>query len=250
MNFVVQDTTSFNVAEAHRSRIEYKWSPFNKNWNDRDGPAREMAQFLIHARGLKCLIDVGANIGIFSLTFAALNDDSKVWSIEPLDDAYQILKQNVEKNPSFDINTEQIFFGSKSAFVESVVDVHGYANVVGERDSGSVMVSLDDYVETHNIVPDAIKIDVEGYEVDILKGSLATFGKYRPVLFLETHLEVLHPLPCIKTYGYTKEDICDIIGDIGYDVYNFGTKIGNGLTFLTWMNGRDCPADRLVCLPR
>ncbi len=44
---------------------------------------------------------------------------------------------------------------------------------------------MDNYVSTHSIIPDFIKIDAEGAELEILKGMTETLKKHKPMLTLE-----------------------------------------------------------------
>ena len=52
------------------------------------------------------------------------------------------------------------------------------------------MVSLDDYARTQSLYPDLIKIDVEGFEVEVLKGARICLEKARYVI-LEVHSDEL-----------------------------------------------------------
>ncbi|MEQ8753394.1 MAG: FkbM family methyltransferase [Coleofasciculus sp. G1-WW12-02] len=52
------------------------------------------------------------------------------------------------------------------------------------------IVSLDSYVQQHNIMPTVLKIDVEGYETEVLKGA-KNILKSAPKLEIEIHTEVL-----------------------------------------------------------
>jgi FkbM family methyltransferase len=46
--------------------------------------------------------------------------------------------------------------------------------------------TVDDYVETHQLVPDIVKIDVEGAEAEVLEGSLRTLASSRPFVMFES----------------------------------------------------------------
>lgn len=253
MKFIIQNQVEFNIVEQHQKRIKHMWDRFNNYWNENNGAANEMREFLKYAAGKKCFLDIGANLGVFSFTFSALNLGSRVYAIEPLPDAQEIILAIIDENPNFDISAHQLFFGHTTGKVEGTVDQLGYFNVSSEveDDDDGNMTSLDAFVAESEIKPDAIKVDVEGYEVNVLMGGLETFRTFRPVLFLETHLEGLSPdFANISTYGHHKGNLCAVIDEIEYEVYNWGSKIGDGQAFLNWMNGRTCQGDRLVCLPK
>ena len=48
-------------------------------------------------------------------------------------------------------------------------------------------ITLDDYVFRNGLVPDTIKIDVEGAEAAVLFGSKETLRSYKPIIFLSVH---------------------------------------------------------------
>ena len=54
-------------------------------------------------------------------------------------------------------------------------------------------IRLDDYLIEHKIIPNYIKIDVDGYELQVLVGLEQTITKYNPLLVVETNdnLEIL-----------------------------------------------------------
>lgn len=78
-------------------------------------------------------------------------------------------------------------------------------------------VALDDWIETTHIVPDLLKIDIEGAELDALLGGARLFTERRPSLVLSVHGNPML-LGCVKqlqAYGYTPEDIHTVTeGDI------------------------------------
>jgi FkbM family methyltransferase len=60
-------------------------------------------------------------------------------------------------------------------------------------------VSIDRYCKDNSIIPDIIKIDVEGFEIDVLEGAREIL-KSRPALFIEVHSEVLYQRPETVTH--------------------------------------------------
>jgi FkbM family methyltransferase len=74
------------------------------------------------------------------------------------------------------------------------------------------MVSLDAYAEAHGIYPSALKIDVEGYEIEVLKGARRILNRL-PKLLLEIH----HP-DALERYGTSASDLFQVID---MDCYEF-----------------------------
>ena len=50
-----------------------------------------------------------------------------------------------------------------------------------------ILNSLDTFCKKNAVIPNIIKIDVEGSEISVLKGGLETINKYEPKIFLSTH---------------------------------------------------------------
>jgi len=55
----------------------------------------ELDRFIKNAAAFSCFVDVGANHGIFSLTFCALRSDGRVVAIDPSPIAFEILEKNL-----------------------------------------------------------------------------------------------------------------------------------------------------------
>ena len=71
------------------------------------------------------------------------------------------------------------------------------------------MVCLDDQIEELG-TPTAIKIDVEGFEGEVLRGAQRLLAMHRPVLFLEFHLDIL------EKQGVRADELLRMLMDLGY----------------------------------
>jgi FkbM family methyltransferase len=83
-----------------------------------------------------------------------------------------------------------------------------------KRDRGLVkaraeLTSIDHLAAARGLVPDLIKIDVDGYEGKVLRGGIETFAKHRPPIMLELHKDKL-------LNGETRANVVGILLDIGY----------------------------------
>lgn len=72
-----------------------------------------------------------------------------------------------------------------------VIGDHGFRTIF-ERSGDTPRVRIDDYVQAHpDSPPDIITMDVEGAELEVLKGAEATLRNYRPVVFISVHPEFM-----------------------------------------------------------
>ncbi len=142
--------------------------------------------------------DLGANIGLFTLLAARLVGDSgKVFSFEPDPENAARLRRNVERNGFANVTVVEKGIWSttkKLKFVKSgtASPDHGVGKfVTTENGAGGTLaqcVSLDDFTQDASIPPpDALKCDVEGAEVEALRGGAKLFQSRQPWIVCEVH---------------------------------------------------------------
>ena len=139
------------------------------------------------------LFDIGANVGDYSLLVASHHPSSTVYSFEPSEFTFNLLKDNTKLNSN--IYPFQIAFGEETrqanlysdkagSGMASLFDRNLTAFSMNFNQSEIVnIVTLDDWVATNNITPDYIKIDVEGAELLVLKDGIKTLENIRAVQF-------------------------------------------------------------------
>lgn len=132
--------------------------------------------------------DIGAYKGYYSLMVAELvGENGKVIAFEPGQKAFQALVKDIEPNDLKDrilaMNLALSDFNGENYFLEA-----GEGSGISSSGNQIVQVAtLDNVVNQLNIGPSVIKIDVEGSEFSVLKGSLNTLKKYHPQLIIEIH---------------------------------------------------------------
>ncbi|MEA3162775.1 MAG: hypothetical protein QOE88_593 [Verrucomicrobiota bacterium] len=142
------------------------------------------------------VLDVGANIGMTALALSRICSRGRVAAIEPVSRTFQYLKQNVTKAGvpnlkvfNFALGSEEgsvLMQGHPSNFACSFI-ADNYTIPAKDHFSQRVPVKrLDD------IFPDLsldrlnlLKIDVEGFELEVLAGAKDILKTYRPIVFLE-----------------------------------------------------------------
>jgi len=195
---------------------------------------------MIETQG-KTIVDVGANLGSFSIDFAYLvGDKGKVYSFEPQRLIYYQLCGNIFMNGLDNVHCHNVAVGDSNdpLFIETP-DYHDKKTVnfgnVKISDEGDIVNQkrLDDF-EFEDLV--IIKIDVQGYEEHVIDGAINTIAKHRPYLFVEFEEDML------KIMGSSEEFLTTKIESLGYVVKRFQ----EGISYQT-TSGKclDC-----VCIPK
>lgn len=139
-------------------------------------------------RGMN-FVDVGANIGIYSVIGSKIvGEEGQVFSFEPEPAIFELLKKNIETNNCQNVEAINKAVGDKKAVLKLYsfdwsMGTHSIirtSNQFQEVES----IKLDDYFKEKNKKIDVIKIDVEGFEPYVLEG-MKNLLNYDPIVFLE-----------------------------------------------------------------
>lgn len=144
-------------------------------------------------------IDVGANIGLYSLALSTLAPNGRVYAFEPSREAFGYLKQNLEQNRVDNVSVSQLALGDSEQNVRFheipfftagsfAVDEGSFltSDILGSTYFEAPCTTLDAFVRSEGIGHiDLVKVDVEGGELAVIEGSLETLEKMRPMVLLE-----------------------------------------------------------------
>lgn len=169
-------------------------------------------------------IDVGANTGPVTLLLAKLvGRGGRVLSFEPGPPYVERLKRNLELNPELKevvIPVNEGLSDTEGTMMWAADPEHPYnAGLLNVTEGTTVKVgTLDEAVARHGWQRlDFVKIDVEGMELEVLKGARRTLEKFQPVLLFET-MEIFR-----AARGF----------DIFLEIENLLKALGYGLFYLT-----------------
>jgi len=148
----------------------------------------------------KVFLDIGANIGFYSL-FAALNNTDetiKIYSFEPLPLVFSRLKENIQLNKTSNIYPICAAINNYDGSVELLVKKHGFSmptlstiKVSKSQESSELInvesLKVDTFVSKNNIPQvDLIKIDIEGAEMNAIQGAKQVIQRDHPIIIYES----------------------------------------------------------------
>lgn len=138
------------------------------------------------------VVDVGANIGLHTVHFADFARHGKVFSLEPARSTFACLLENVKDLPNviplnvalsdatglqaFYVASDNAYSGLKDTKRKAILRQESVACFTGDEILGAL---------TRNERIDLIKIDVEGLEMQVLRGMEQLIAAHRPVIFCE-----------------------------------------------------------------
>lgn len=170
----------------------------------------QTALFLEHVRPGATVFDIGAHVGYYTLLAARLaGREGRVWSFEPHPRNCAFLRRHVSLNRLENVHIENVAIGAREGAARFDEGTGSGTGRVAEGGALEVrMRRLDDLCAEHGLVPDVVKLDVEGAEMDVLDGGARTFAA-RPVLFLSTHGADVHArcIERLESLGYSAHPI-------------------------------------------
>lgn len=186
------------------------------------------------------VIDIGANIGFFTVLGAQLiNADRVVLAIEPTSAAFNRLKRNIGLNQ---VGSKTILFkgaisaqnstlkiktisGQEEFSTAGVFDHPSIRGLSYEEESVQTR-TLDDLIESYDVDPGFIKMDVEGFEYSVIRGAEKVLSRSRPVILSELND------PLLTQNGASATKVLTTISEFEYVIFNAsnGKPISNNQT--------------------
>ncbi len=171
------------------------------------------------------VIDVGTNVGETLLNFAKINRDGRNIGFEPVPHLYEKARVNIGLNDFANIELVNKGLSSRKeslTFNEVAENNSGGTFLTRENNSDAVRsvqaVRLDEFAEQSGLKDIAlIKIDVEGFEMEVLKGAENVLERSNPILFVEIDDRYLARQQSSST------EIFDFLAARGYKIRNAAT---------------------------
>ena len=170
-------------------------------------------------------IDIGANIGSVSLPLAKEFKNSKIFSIEPTNYAFYKLEKNVLLNKELKkriiINQNFITNKKKPSKVWSSWNLEDKENKHKVHQGSLKLIKKNSYISLEKFIIlkniskiDFIKLDVDGFELEVLKSGESLLRKHKPIIFFE-----LAPY-LYQEFNYSSEELINFFRKFDYAFYD------------------------------
>jgi FkbM family methyltransferase len=171
-------------------------------------------------------LDIGANLGYYTMLFASLvGDNGHVYSFEPMPELFDSLEQSAKRNG----------FGDRvTAFNAALSDEIGQVPLIfapgSDNWGGAALWVGREVLPHHKTIAvmtgplsffskldriDFIKIDVEGAEPLVIRGCSDVLAKSKPLILSEVHAPMLQTVSNQSVEGYFKQ-----LEAIGYEAHS------------------------------
>lgn len=177
----------------------------------------------------RVIYDVGAHIGTWSLLAKGCIPNATIHAFEPIDAHITAFKKEMKNIP--DITLHSVALGNRweelkinitnrsdaSSILDPTNNVDKDYGVRKEKEQTIQVIPLDNYIDKNNIpLPDFIKLDVQGYELEVLKGATNCLAHAKWILCEVSFLHYYQDQPLFH-------QIADFLGHYGFSIYAFGT---------------------------
>lgn len=197
-HWVLSGTVKINLPDKNSFHIFSKGDDFIPNqlyWKGFNGYEKSIDIFWYFAKSSKIVVDIGANIGLFSIVAAKANINAMVYSFEPVERIYNRLLKQIKLNKIENIYPECCAVGDTSGTISLFIP-EGKSMALassakegwleGSKEFKIKSYTLDDYKTEKKITKiDLIKIDVELYEYEIFMGMKKILETDKPIIFCE-----------------------------------------------------------------
>jgi FkbM family methyltransferase len=166
-----------------------------RHYRNHENP-REIAYILDNLKKGEVAIDIGANKGGFLYWMArSVGPKGRAIGFEPQRFLFEFLSDFYSNKPQVKIEHEAL--SDKAETVTMIIPENGKTSSPGAsihfttadnpsaRTEEVTTESLDSYCAANKIIPNLVKIDVEGHELKVVKGAAATFAAHKPRVILE-----------------------------------------------------------------
>lgn len=201
-------------------------------WSGSRFERHEIAFILRVLRPGMTFFDIGANVGIYSIVAAKKYPNVRVYAFEPSEWTFQVLEENIRLNALSNVAAIRTALGDRIGEVVLHVNAPGRdgLNTIGKPSHPDCQIvtqekvpmsTLDTFIQSHKILVDVMKVDVEGAELMVFRGGKKLLErKDAPLILYESYSW------CTKGFNYHPVEIMWLLQDYGYSLFLLDSESG------------------------
>lgn len=176
-------------------------------WPATDYQQATIDEAVRHVKASNCAIDVGGNIGLHTVRFSPLFQT--VHSFEPSTINFECLRKNTESLDNVILYQQGLGNRAETVIIQLPADANNCGNfsIVDFADNTEQTVNETIEIQTldsFELAPDLIKIDVQGFDYNVLVGASKTIALHHPVIIIESETKKLRNIigEFLTQHGY------------------------------------------------
>lgn len=216
---------NIQIGDKGPFRMDYIFAFSSFNRIGRGNHNSGFSRWIMECKGRRKVFDVGAHVGLYTLPASrVISDDGYVYAFEPSGVNRSYLERHLRYNDITNVKVYPLLIGESSGksvpfyenpyYPDDMNAVNVVKNFKKYREACKKQASLDDFCRDENIIPEVMKIDVEGAEVRVLKGARKMLKESKPIIFLSVHPSRLLAL------GDSVDTLIELVHNMGYEAYD------------------------------
>jgi FkbM family methyltransferase len=208
--------TKFKLYDNCDDGLPGKFFYKSNKWHDHG----ELYTLTVLAKNAKCILDIGANTGVYSVLVGLSNPNAKIYAFEPYYINAERLIKNISLNNIKNVELVPKAVGSQNTEIDlsiptdrSVTQISSVQNSFSEHwgvkktweQQKVPMITIDSFAKEINTKIDLIKCDVETFEMSVFEGMSEVLRVHKPTIIFETFLDDERRIffqNILATYGY------------------------------------------------
>lgn len=180
----------------------------------------EMNFLLRYLRPEDSFLDIGANVGVYTLLAASKICSGSIYSFEALPKNYTRLQENLKLNQFAHVKTYAIAVSDRTGTVPlDLAEGDSKPFITHTQTNHTLTVpsdTLDNLLQNDSLSNLTLaKMDIEGAELLALKGAVSRLKQQRPQVW------ILEINDTVRYFGHQKQDIVDFLDSYGYNLYHY-----------------------------
>ena len=161
----------------------------------------------LRAGGL--FVDVGANVGTYTIWAAELG--AEVIALEPAQDTFGLLLENIALN-GYQVTAVRAAAGDHCGIARFTADLDAANCLAADGPVQAELTTIDSLVGDGRVA--GMKVDVEGFEIDVLRGCARALGEHRIGL-----IQLEWNEKSIAAVGADRRPVAQLLAGYGYLLY-------------------------------